>query len=284
MKKKMLIGTTILLVVASLGYAQEPELHGSVDITYLSKYVWRGFDIYDDKSAIQPSVDVDLFGTGFGVSVMGHRANSSEFENGERWDYTLYYGNRLFDGESYATNYRLGYVYYNYPDNTGTKAQGPQCGSFDLQEIHAVLSWPEILPAKGLVPSYVLVKLWPSNSSSSVGSRAATPAGVRTRGTASGFAHIFMLDYGLPVPNLLPNAPAQLLNFHSEAVFNDGVGPNGANVDHDWTNIVFGVSTGFELSSNLALTPGLYYQRTMDDSVNPDQDETWVSLGMSYKF
>ncbi|MHC4679235.1 MAG: hypothetical protein ACYTEK_11100, partial [Planctomycetota bacterium] len=61
-------------------------------------------------------------------------------------------------------------------------------GVADLQEAHAIISLPKICPF-GTVPSYVLVKLWPSESGSLVGSRA--PGS----GTASGFAHIFMLDY-----------------------------------------------------------------------------------------
>jgi hypothetical protein len=118
MKKGILLGTVIFLALVSLSYAQqEPqkgELHGYIDFTFTSKYIWRGFDIFDDKSAIHPSIDLDLFGTGFGINVTGHRANSSGFEKfvpgmhaGERWDYSPYYLGSLFQDEPYATNYRL---------------------------------------------------------------------------------------------------------------------------------------------------------------------------------
>jgi hypothetical protein len=33
----------------------------------------------------------------------------------------------------------------------------------------------------------------------------------------------------------------------------------------------------------MSLTPGIYQQISMDDSVNPD-DETWVNLSLKYKF
>jgi len=285
MKKGILVVAVLLLAAVSLGYAQEPGpggLHGSVDVTYLSKYIWRGFDVYGDKSAIQPSVNLDLFGSGFGVSVMGHRANSSGYEmTGERWDYTLFYANSLSPGEKCALNYRLGYVYYNYPDMSshtagGISPTGIPVGSIDLQELQAIFSWPNILPVKGLVPTYVLVKLWPSNSGTIVGAR--SPSG----GSASGFAHIFMLDYGVPVQGL--GSPEQVINLHSEVVYNDGVGPDGRNVDQDWSNAVFGISTTFDLGGNFSLTPGVYHQVTMDTSVNDDKDETWASVGATYKF
>jgi len=275
MKKRIFVSAVILLAVGAVAQAQEGELHGAVDLTYQSKYIWRGFDVYPDKSAIQPSIDLDLYGTGLGIRVEGHRANSSGFELSERWDYTLYYCNSLFEDETYATQYRLAWVYYNYPDLSQEDA--------DLQEIHTVLSWPKMC-SFGVVPSYVLVKLWPSSSGSWVSGTVDLSTGQPSTGTASGFAHIFMLDYPMTVSGILPETPEQVLNLHAEFVFNDGVGPAGQNADHDWSNAVFGVSTNFDLADNLVLTPGVYHQMTMDSSVNDDKDETWVTVGMKYKF
>ena len=270
MKQTVLLAAIVLMATAGLVQAQEGELHGVIDITYQSKYVWRGFDIYGDKSAIQPTIDLDLYGTGFGISAMGHRANSDKYENGERWDYTLYYYNRLFEDEAYVTNYRLNWVYYSFPDHDKD--------DYNLQEIHAVFFWPEILPVEGLVPGYCLAKNWPSSSDSLTGSRSAFG------GTASGFAHIFMLDYSLPIEGLLPDVPEQILRLHTEVVYNDGVGPGGQNIDHDWTNVVFGIATDFELSEDVTVTPAVYHQVTMDKSVNPDKDETWFNMSVKYKF
>ena len=262
--KQIVLFVAIILMAVAVPVRAQDELHGSVEVTYLSKYVWRGIEIFGNQSVIQPAVNVDLFGTGFGISAMGHRANSSGFEDSERWDYTLFYKNALFADESYATQYMLGWVYYNFPDMSSQVA--------DLQEIQAVLSWPEILPVEGLVPTYVLVKLWPAEGGSAVG------------GNALGFAHIFMLDYALPIEGFLPDVPEQILRLHSEFVFNDGVDPRGGVVDHDWSNAVFGIATDFELAENVTLTPGVYHQVTMDKSINSNSDETWVTLGMKYEF
>jgi hypothetical protein len=267
MKKQGVLLAAVVLFCA-IGFAQAQELHGSFDFTYQGKFVWRGFDIYGDQSAMQPSLDLDLFGTGLGANIMGHRANSSGFEAGERWDYSLYYQNMMCADQDYAMMYRLGWVYYNFPQGHNQDA--------DLQEMHAVLSMPKIFPT-GVIPSYVLVKLWPNSSRSMVGS------GSPTGGTASGWAHIFMLDYPLTVSGILPETPEQVLNLHAEIIYNDGVDPRGIGVDHDWSNAVLGVSTGVDITEDIVLTPGVFHQISMDNSVN-NEEETWATLSMTYKF
>ncbi|MHC4499191.1 MAG: TorF family putative porin [Planctomycetota bacterium] len=279
-KGAILVSVVVLLGATPLAQAQEGELHGAANVTYQSKYVWRGFNCFGSSGAIQPSVDLDLYGTGFGFSVMGHIPLSGGNVNLERYDYTLYYCNKVFEDETYATNYRLGWVYYNHPDNPSKgSATAPNAA---LQELQAVLSWPKVLGVEGLVPSYVIGKVWPSESGSWSGSRA--PAG----GSASGWGHVLMLDYMMSIPGLLPETPEQPLRFHTELVYNDGFHPCGGDptvgpVDHDWSNVVFGAETDFDLGYNLTLTPGLYYQISMEDTVN-DDDELWAILGLTYKF
>jgi hypothetical protein len=275
-KQVVLLAIVVLFCAMNFAQAQDAGLHGSFDLTYQSQYVWRGFTVYGSKGAIQPSLDLDLFGTGLGVNVMGHIPTSSGYVNAERWDYSLYYQNMLCPDEAHAIMYRLGWVYYNYPDHPtqGVNAVGGQNAA--LQELHGIVSLPKMCTF-GVVPSYVLVKLWPSESGSYSGSK--SPIG----GTASGFAHIFMMDYPLTIGGILPETPEQVLNLHAEVVYNDGVGPAGQPVDHDWSNAVFGVSTGFKLTDELVVTPGVYHQISMESTVN-DDDETWATVSMTYNF
>ncbi len=282
MKKIILLSAVFILMLSGSLFAQEPDkaLHGSVGVTYDSMYVWRGFDVFGHQSAIHPFVDLDLWGTGFGINVTGHRANTSGFELFERWDYTLYYRNRLWADQPFAMNYMFGYRYYNYPDRSSHDTTG-NGASIDLQEVHGVFSFPNLLGVEGLVPTYVLVKLWPSNSGSYVGSQYFP--GKQPGGTASGFAHIFMLDYGWKVKCPL-TGDDRVLNLHSEVVFNDGVDPRGIGVDNDWSNAVFGVSTNIDLGHNLVFTPGVFHQICMDDSVNPDKSDTWGTATIRYNF
>ncbi|MHC4575015.1 MAG: hypothetical protein ACYS76_12935 [Planctomycetota bacterium] len=274
-QKGILVTVVVLLCVAGFAHAQEGELHGYVDLTYQSKYVWRGFNIFGSQGAVQPTLDLDLYGTGFGLNFMGHMATKDNV-NAERWDFTLYYHNALFQDECYATNYLLGWRYYFYPDQP--KRGSATAPNAALQEWHTVLSWPNLLRVDNLVPTYCIVKLWPSNSGSFSGSK--SPFG----GTASGWAHIFMLDYAMSIPGLLPETPEQPLRLHTELVYNDGVGPAGQNVDHDWSNFVIGAETDFELRDNLTFTTGLYEQISMDRSVNRDKDQAWVTFGVKYTF
>ena len=92
-----------------------------------------------------------------------------------------------------------------------------------------------------------------------------------------------MLDYALPITCPI-TGESRNLNLHSEFIYNDGVSPNGAtDVDQDWSNAVFGVSTTFDLSNSLSFAPGVYYQSSWDDSVNTE-DEYWTTLNLTYKF
>ena len=265
MKKGILLAAAILLSTVGFAQAQEGVLSGTLDITFLSSHIWRGFDVYaNNHAAYQGRLDLDFYGSGFGVKVLSSRAFGSGFENAEELDITLYYGNSLFEGRAYTTDYTVGWVYYNYPDQPVKAA--------DMQEFFTSFSFPEACPF-GVVPSYTIVCMWPAKSYSAIG-----PNG--------GWLHIMGLAYDWAVPGLLPEIPEQILHLSAELVYNDGAAPGSAGavfVDHDWSHAVLGVSTDFDLAENLALTPGLYHQQSMEKTVNTE-DEWWLTLGLSYKF
>jgi hypothetical protein len=246
-----------------LGYGI--DVHGFVEAAYQSQYIWRGFDVFRDRGAVQLTAGMQFADTGFGVEIQGHRANGSGFEEKERWDYNPYYRNSLFKGEPIQTDFQVGWVYYNYPQNRAKE--------WDLQELNASFSMPEVTTIKGLVPRIVLVKMWPAHGSSpNLGSN------------ASGFIYIGQLDYTFAVPGLLSTMPEQEITLHSELVFNDGVSPRNTVVDSDWSDAVLGVSTNFDLGYGIKLTPALYFQKTMDKSVNPDDSEVWCTICGKFAF
>jgi hypothetical protein len=286
MKKLVLLMAVVLFGMVAPVLAAEGDLHGDVGYTYDTMHVWRGFMTWGQHSGSNPFIDLDLFGSGFGLSTEGHWANGSGqngpvgYSDEQRWDYTLFYQNKLSAGDALETDYKVSYVYYNYPDVDARHSST----SFDLQELNALLAWPNITGVKGLVPAYCIVKLWPSKSDTVVGG--ANPSG----GTASGFAHIFMLNYALPIAGLTSETPNQVLNFHTELVWNDGVDPRpyGGYTSSDWTDFVMGVSTDFDLGSNFIFTPGINHQITMEDDSNrgvaPNHSITWATMTIKYKF
>jgi hypothetical protein len=68
------------------------------------------------------------------------------------------------------------------------------------------------------------------------------------------------------------------LVFSWDITYNDGQG--ASTIDHDWSHITWGLSTSFDAGCG-TLTPALYYQTSMEKSINPE-DEFWV--GVSYGF
>ncbi len=296
MKKYVLLIGMILFGLAAPVLAQEGEIHGKVGYTYDTLYVFRGFLTYGHHSASHPFIDLDLCGTGFGFEAVGHFANSSGhngpqvhpdvlgYDNGKRIDYSLYYRGAIDPEEAHATLYQIGYRYFNYPSNSATGED-----SIDLQEVYAGVAFPKLLGCPGLVPGYVIVKGWPSESDTIVGGRNPSPENPGT-GTYSGWAHIFMLDYALGLEGISSEVPKQNLNFHAEVVYNDGVDPRpGGNYsDSDWTHALFGVSTDFDLGCGFIFTPAYWHQITFEDDpiegVSPDHDIDWVSLTIKYQF
>ncbi len=75
--------------------------------------------------------------------------------------------------------------------------------------------------------------------------------------------------------------PEQILHLSAALVYNDGAAAAG--VQSDWSHAVFGLATDFDLGNDCTLRPGVYYQSSMENTVNPS-DEFWATVGVSYAF
>ena len=127
-KVRILLSVVILLSLVGLVQAEEKDIGITFDTTYVSKYMWHGFNILGhDNSALQPSIDIDLWGTGFGTTVWFSRANRSGFRDLDEFDYILYYGDSAFEDTCCAMDYTINWLYYDFTDAT-TKDS-------DLQEL-----------------------------------------------------------------------------------------------------------------------------------------------------
>ena len=294
MKKLVLLIAVVLFgtvaPVLAVPPGQPGDLHGTVGYTFDTLYVFRGFLTYGSTSGSHAFIDLDLFGSGFHFETIYNRANDGGYELGQRFDFSPYYAGALAPEETYATFYKIGYRYFNYPQMSASHSD--QC--IDLQEVYVGFAFPKLFGVKGLVPGYVFVKGWPSMHDTVVGDK--NPCG----GSYSGTAHVFMLDYALPLENISAEIPKQNLDFHIETVYNNHMDPRpaGAYTTSDWTHVMFGVSTDFDLGNNLTFTPGIWHQITFEDDgkeqipgvlnstkgVSPDHDITWASLTVKYKF
>lgn len=263
MKKAMLVA--MVLFAAGMTMAAEGKLGTDVDIAWASKYIWRGLDLGDNKAAFQPSVNFDLWGTGFSTKVwgswLGSETNGAEGAlQTELLNYSLTYAISLMKGDAMQTDYALTYTYFDYYTTSSEDN--------DFQDIAATISMPKLCPA-GFVPRYTAAYSWS-------GRPGPTPGALTGRSNnAAGFVHVVGLDYNFQICE-------QAMTLSADAVYNDGT--YGDNVDHDWSHIVWGLSTSFKCPMTGAkLTPGVYYQTSMEDTVNPN-DELWTTLSYKLSF
>jgi len=119
------IGILMLTVYAGIGWCQEAaapvdveeskDLGLTADMTLVTKYIWRGYDLFDDHGAYQPSINWDILDTGFSVNVWGSFPFGSGNENFKELDCTIAYGTSLFEDEIYAMDLGVNYIYYDFP-------------------------------------------------------------------------------------------------------------------------------------------------------------------------
>ncbi len=253
--KRILLVTIVLLSTAPLYAAeQEKKLGVTFDLQYHSKWLSKGAEAYGQQGALFKILDLDFYGSGFGVKVIHRNATASGYVDKERFDFRPYYKNQLFEGKPYATNYNISVGYEYYPGLSRRKAN-------TTYEWIFAFSWPNIFP-NGIVPSYTAHYEYPALS----GGR---------YNYITGWVHRFGLGYNINVTEL-PNP----LNLSTEIAYTDGLG--GAS--HDWSYINFGLKTGFDITENLTFTPGLYHQISMDDSVSKRHNITYCILSMKYTF
>ena len=266
MKKSIIFLSLVCLLIGGIAVAADDGSYGvTVDTTWVSKYIWRGIDILDDKAAIQPSVSVDL-GSGFSATVWGSWAGSSQdggdisTVNATEMDYIISYANSINEGEVFATDYSVSWVYYDFTHEPSDMA--------DAQEINASFALPNICPV-GTVPSYTIVKMWASEGNGSAGE-------------VGGWIHVLGLDYGLTVPGFLENNPEQTIDLHWDLTYNGSAGATAEGVDHDWSHMTFGASTDI-VAGGGTFRPGIFYQISMDKSVN-NENELYTGLSYSLSF
>ena len=236
--------------------AEESDLGITLDTTVVSRYMWRGFDVLGDKAAFQPSVNWDVPGTGLSLNVWGSFGLGNNCDDLNELDYSAAYGYSFFAEERYQVDATLTYIYYHYP----------RLDLSNVQEVDLGFEMPNLIPVgdSNLVPSYTAAKVWADHSD--------TPG-------VAGWFHIFGLAYDLSVSCPIRDGVKQPIELTAEVVYNDGA----FGVDEDWSHVQFGLALPVELGM-FTLTPAVTCQRTFEETVNPERNEVWGSLGLSCEF
>ena len=258
-KTRILLIAVILLSTIGLSRAEENKLKVTFDMDYMSKWMTKGKQGYGEDGAFLSTLGLDLYNTGFGLSVKHINPDSSNFYTGndikdkQRLDYSVFYKNSFFEDQIYKTKYKLSWTYKNYYDQARNKG--------NVQAWQLKLSWPELF-SKKLEPYYITHYEYPAGS------------GYDMKPHWAGWVHRFGLQVNLDVAEL-----PEPLCLTSEVAYTDGLRA----ADHDWSYATFGISTKFKVTDSLTFIPEINYQVSMDDSVC-ERDLTYFKLGFKYKF
>jgi len=193
--KKTSVGVLVLLMAmgASVCYGQDEGF--TIDNEFSTKYMWRGFDVFDDHGAWMPSVDFDL-GEGWGFNVWGAQPFGSGSEELKELDYTLSFSNTVNEGETDEMEYSVGWIYYDFPEANSDA---------DAQEIGLGLSWPSALSDGDLplMPSVYVGSFMPESGDDGV------------------YVNL-RVDWEVVCPDI-----DQVLNMYSDISYNDSIGFDG---------------------------------------------------------
>lgn len=256
----LLVAVSVLLCMTNFAVAQQQkELGVTLDLTYVSKWLSKGVEAYDSKGGLFATVDLDFYGSGLGLQVTHRNSTSSGFVDNQRFDYRPYFKGKLFEGETYVTNYNISVGYEHY-------YKVSRRDSNTTWEWIFAFSWPKLF-TNGIVPFYIAHYEYPASGTNRTGDY--------NNDNVTGWVHRFGLGYDMAVA-ALPNP----LNLSAEIAYYDGLGKKV----HDWGYTTFGLSTKFNISENLAFVPGVYYQITLDESISPHKDITYAQMSLKYKF
>lgn len=221
------------LSLAGLASAESDKLTTTFDLTYVSKWMTKGKEGYGQQGAFFETIDIDLWGTGFGTAVTHQSITASGYADKQRFNYKVYYGNTLFDDEAYKTKYKFNWIYKNYYDRARNVG--------NTQEWKFVFSWPELL-SKGPEPYYIIHYEYPAGSNYNMAPH------------WTGWVYRFGLKINLDTAQL-----SQPLCLSSEVAYTDGLRA----ADHDWSYTTFGLSTKFKITDDLCFVPKLYHQNSL---------------------
>ena len=256
MLKSNFVKTIVMGIVAAVAVgtvnAQPVKVTG-VSVDYTSKYMWRGFSLFGSQSAVQPNLDIALFGdSGFGLNIWGSIPNgSTTLSDGsgvQSWtemDYTLSWGTSFFSDSPMQIDFGTNFIYFDYPKEGST---------WDVWEIGASADLPNLLPL-GICFSYYT----------------GYGESVDFGGNDSMAYHSVGLSKDIDITDTYS------ISLSAETGYNDQM----FRASSDWTHYVVGASLGGIEFSGVGVSPFVYYQAGLED----DFDEVlFGGVSVGYEF
>ncbi len=235
----------------------EQEAAATVTESYVSRYIWRGQDLYaTDDAAYQPSIDITLpgflEGTDASFNIWGSFPMSAGHEDAEELDYTISLSRDI--QEDY--NLSFGYTYFDFPNTTGRA---------DVQEPWASFTFNKI---PGL-PIDVAVNLF-----------AGYDFKAKSGGPDEGWYYSWGFDTELPLPKLPVFQQGQSLTLGLVNWGNDGV----ADLEPSFLYASeFSVSSSYSFGA-FQIIPSLNYTINYKDEINSGNEEIWTGIEIGYLF
>jgi len=239
-----------------VGGDESPGLEISVTNDWVSKYMFRGYDILDDSGAWQPSVDFGLWDTGLHLNWW---ASYASHDRGKDLDYHL--DRHDLDEHDYAVYWEgniaekvdveLGYIYYDF---------------IHLDSRSDFMEWYGVFTLSSLPLSpYFGAYYGHEKHDDTLGEGWNTTLGV---------------SQSVPLGGLtLCGSDPLSLDLAADVWYNGGQ----YYADTGWSHATFGGSVTVPLPGKLELTPGVWYQVSMEDDINTE-DEWWATLSLAYSW
>ncbi|HBG61981.1 MAG TPA: hypothetical protein DDX37_09155 [Candidatus Omnitrophica bacterium] len=260
MKTKLLVLLQLLAILfGSNVFALEmgnQKVNITVTQSYVSRYIWRGMDLYsDDDSAYQPSLDVSLpkafKNTDISFNVWGSFPTSSGHEIATELDYSI---KAAHDFEVF--NLSTGYIYIDYPKANNFLDINEYWGSFSLFKIP-------------VLPIDISLNLF-----------AAYETEATKGGSENGWYYSWGFGTKMPLPKSYVTQEGQAISFGITNWGNDGVA--GLKPSSLYATD-FSLLTSYTIK-RFTFTPAFHYVANYNDDINNGDSEVWGGIDISYSF
>lgn len=305
MRIKLLLSLLVtVMCVCFVNAADAEEMNASIETSFMSKYMWHGFELYDNKTATSIDFKVELgesglyFGTEYITPNGSGNVNVSDFDNygylkgslTDRAKYIYYVGymTSMFDTDVFRTDIDFKYQYHDYYKISSDV--------LDQQEFSLLAQWKDIV-GYGFVPYYQATYLSDAEGGRSVYSASVPPMpfnppiyGEDQNANIGGWLHTVGLS--LDVPLDFPEIGMTKIKLLVESVYNDGAfDTSNAAFDanrsmgcgSEWTHVTYGAQTNLDMGL-MGLGFGVYYQQALADDYSNLNNTFYSTVSCKLEF